>query len=110
MGRGTVLVWLSVKNETQGHLGLAQCALRVVLARTMVDNGAVDVDASCPSGSPILDMGPGDSTMQTHLLTADTLASLASGVWAISVSETDNIGAWQAFPAGRIVLPLASPQ
>jgi len=75
--------------------------------------GASASDA-CPSGTPASNLLPGDSSMMTRVLTADTLASFAPGQYRVAVnvtfrevSRTDG-NSVAGLSAGIIQLPLDS--
>jgi len=106
-GRATLNVWMSIKNETEQHLGLTQCTPRVELYATTNGQqiGAVSGSMACPAGSSVLDLAPGDSTMQSHLLSADTLATFAPGEWSVEVvlTSTNRV---TSYPVGVFTLPL----
>jgi hypothetical protein len=70
--------------------------------------GSLDPTTTCPSGATTLALAPGDTTVLTRRLGADTLASFAPGAYGVSVAVTTStalIGVW----AGAVELPLASP-
>jgi hypothetical protein len=63
---------------------------------------------ACPRGGPTLDLAPGDTTVLTRMLGADTLATFAPGTYGVNVAVTTStglLGVW----AGAVQLPLATP-
>jgi len=65
-------------------------------------------DKACAPGGPTLELAPGDTTVLTRVLGADTLASFAPGMYGVNVAVTTStalIGVW----AGAVQLPLAGP-
>jgi len=61
---------------------------------------------ACPPDASMLELAPGDTTMLTRVLRADTLASFAPGTYGVNVAVTTStglIGLW----AGAVQLPLA---
>jgi hypothetical protein len=109
-GAQALYAFAAITNETTVHLGLAQCPLRVELFPdpTGEHPGRLDGTMACPSGSPVLDMAPGDSTMQSLVLTRDSLAAFASGQYNVEIVLTSSSALWGS-PAGDIQLPL-NPQ
>jgi len=63
---------------------------------------------ACPSGSPTLDMAPGDSTMQSRVLSAGTLATYAPGQYSAGIVVTSTTGL-SGLPLGEVLLPLSAP-
>jgi len=62
----------------------------------------------CKSGSPTLDLAPGDTATLTRVLPADMLASFAAGKYGITVvvtTVTAVSGSW----GGAVLLPLEAP-
>jgi len=67
----------------------------------------LDASMACPPGASTLELAPGETTVLTRVLDADTLASFAPGTYGVNVAVTTSpglIGVW----AGRVQLPLAS--
>jgi hypothetical protein len=62
----------------------------------------------CPDGSPTIDLAPGDSTMQSAILSADALATKAPGQYAVGIVVTQS-RVITGVPAGEAQLPLTSP-
>ena len=100
----------SIKNETTVHLGLVQCQPHVELVSdpTSQHPGSLDGSMACPSGSPTLDMAPGDSTMQSRVLSAATLAAYAPGQYSAGIVVTSTTGL-SGLPLGEVLLPLSAP-
>ena len=63
---------------------------------------------ACAPGGSTLDLAPGDSTVVSRVLQADTLAAFAPGTYGVNVAVTTStglLGAW----AGAVPLPLVAP-
>lgn len=100
----------SLRNATRTRLWVAlgaQCPLfvRVFPDPTGEFAGSLDASMACPPGASTLELAPGDSTVLTRVLGADSLASFAPGNYGVNVAVTTStglIGVW----AGAVQLPL----
>jgi hypothetical protein len=109
-GTPTLEAFVSIKNETTLNVVLLQCAPLVSLWWDPNSDHSVGLDASmgCPDGSPTIDLAPGDSTMQSAILSADALATKAPGQYAVGILVTQS-RVITGVPAGEAQLPLTSP-
>jgi hypothetical protein len=103
-----------LRNATSSHIQVAvgaQCPLAVRLFSDPTGEFTVSVSASmgCAPNGPTIDLAPGDTAVLTHVIRADSLASLTQGNYGVNVVVTTNtsvIGVW----AGAVRLPLGSAQ
>jgi len=102
---------LAPERYAVAHSGRRRCAmpaLRAGLSRSKGGvRGSLDASMACPPGASTLELAPGETTVLTRVLDADTLASFAPGTYGVNVAVTTStglIGVW----AGPVQLPLAS--
>ena len=109
-GQPALEVAATLRNATTTHIRVASGAACPLAVRLFSDptgqaQGTLDASTACTAASPSLDLAPGDSAMVTHVVPADSLASLGSGVYGVNVAVTTTtavIGVW----AGTVTLPL----
>src|SRR6266581_6645186 len=100
-----------LRNATTVRIGVAVGAHCPLFVRVFPDptgeySGSLDASMACPPDASMLELAPGDTTMLTRVLRADTLASFAPGTSGVNVAVTTStglIGLW----AGGVQLPLA---
>ena len=80
-------------------------SVRLVADPTGQQVGTLDGSMACAVATPALDLAPGDSTLVTHVVPADSLAALASGTYAVNVAVTTTTAVIGVF-AGAVTLPL----
>ena len=102
----------SLRNAAQSRIRVAVGAQCPLFVRVFPDPrgeyaGSLDASTACPPGASTLELAPGETTVLTRVLDADTLASFAPGTYGVNVAVTTSpglIGVW----AGPVQLPLAS--
>jgi hypothetical protein len=100
----------SVRNSTSIRIQVvvgAQCPLFVRLFPDSSGEpaGSLGPSMACAPGGSSLDLAPGDTTVLTRRVSADSLAALAPGTYGVNVAVTTStglLGAW----AGAVHLPL----
>ena len=86
----------------------AQCPLFVRLFpdSTGTPKGSLDPSMACAAGAATRALAPGDTAILSRIISSDSLAALAPGVYGINIAVTTStalLGAW----AGSVRLPLA---
>jgi hypothetical protein len=90
-GAPSLEVSVSLMNGTSTSFVVLQCPLVIHFSPYPPGSYSTSGSDQCPSGAPARPLTPGDTSVITRVLSADTLASFAPGQYRVAVSVTFHV-------------------
>lgn len=87
-GAPNLEVSVSLMNGTSTSFVVLQCPLVIHFSPYPPGSYGASGSDQCPSGAPVRSLTPGDTSVMTRVLSADTLASFAPGQYRVAVNVT----------------------